>query len=197
VSRAILGIHHITAIAGEPQQTLDFYGGFLGLRLVKLTVNFDDAATYHLYYGDQVGHPGTILTFFPWPGAPKGRRGNGQVTVVSFSIPRGAIDYWAQRLRAHGMAFDGPFERFDEQVLSLEDPAGICIEFISGAQVSEQWAHPAGGVPLEYAIQGFHSATLSEGGYQQTAALLTDVFRLKLRRQAGNRFRYGTGSHAE
>jgi glyoxalase family protein len=87
VSSEILGIHHVTAIAGEPQRNLDFYTGLLGLRLVKLTVNFDDPGTYHLYFGDGMGRPGTILTFFPWPGARRGRRGSGQATAVSFSRP--------------------------------------------------------------------------------------------------------------
>ena len=86
MSKEILGIHHITAIAGDPQSNLDFYAGVLGLRLVKLTVNFDDPGTYHLYYGDGMGHPGTILTFFPWPSAPRGRRGTGQVTETAFAI---------------------------------------------------------------------------------------------------------------
>src|ERR1700731_792560 len=99
MSKEILGIHHITAIAGNPQANIDFYTGLLGLRLVKLTVNFDDPTTYHLYYGDGAGHPGTILTFFPWPGAIHGRVGAGQLTVTSFAVPERALDYWQQRLR--------------------------------------------------------------------------------------------------
>src|SRR5260370_11288535 len=101
MGREILGIHHITAIAGDPQANLDFYTGVLGLRLVKLTVNFDDPTTYHLYYGDGVGHPGTILTFFPWPGAQRGRRRTGQGTETAFAIPAGAIGYSANRLAQH------------------------------------------------------------------------------------------------
>src|SRR6266568_8100268 len=115
MNKQILGIHHVTAIAGDPQTNIDFYTNVLGLRLVKLTVNFDDPSTYHLYYGDGAGHPGTILTFFPWPGARRGRRGNGQVTVVSFAIPRGAVDFWSERLRAHDISLEGPIERFGEQ----------------------------------------------------------------------------------
>src|SRR6202142_4347381 len=101
----ITGIHHLTAIAGEPQTNIDFYAELLGLRLIKLTVNFDDPTTYHLYYGDGQGHPGTILTFFPWPGAAKGRIGAGQVTVTSFTIPAEAMDYWAKRLAEYDVAF--------------------------------------------------------------------------------------------
>ena len=98
----ILGIHHVTAIAGDPQRNLDFYTGILGLRLVKLTVNYDDPDTYHFYYGDAIGHPGTVLTFFPWPGAHKGRKGTGQATVVSFSIPSGSPDFGWSACRSGG-----------------------------------------------------------------------------------------------
>src|SRR6201995_1339959 len=119
MNRQISGIHHITAIAGNPQTNLDFYAGVLGLRLVKLTVNFDDPGTYHLYYGDGAGHPGTILTFFPWPGAPRGRHRTRQVTATSFAIPAGAIDYWTNRLTERDIAFTGPFERFGEPVIAF------------------------------------------------------------------------------
>ena len=102
MSKEILGIHHVTAIAGDPQQNLDFYTGVLGLRLVKLTVNYDDPQTYHLYYGDAHGTPGTILTFFPWPRAKKGRQGHGQVTVTAFSVPEPALEFWAKRLSEKG-----------------------------------------------------------------------------------------------
>jgi glyoxalase family protein len=114
--KAIPGIHHVTAIAGDPQQNIDFYSSFLGLRLVKLTVNYDDPETYHLYYGDEDGHPGTILTFFPWPGAPAGRKGVGQATTTSFSIQRESLGFWMERLKGHRVPFDGPTERFDEQL---------------------------------------------------------------------------------
>jgi glyoxalase family protein len=107
MNKQILGIHHITAIAGDPQTNLNFYAGLLGLRLVKLTVNFDDPTTYHLYYGDGAGHPGTILTFFPWPSAPKGRRGAGQVTETAFAIPEDAVDFWIERLPATALPSTG------------------------------------------------------------------------------------------
>src|SRR2546423_653549 len=107
MDREIPGIHHVTAITGNPQQNVDFYTGVLGLRLVKLTVNFDDPGAYHLYYGDAVGHPGTILTFFAWPGAPGGRHGAGQVGVTSFSIPQAAVEYWRERLSQQGASSTG------------------------------------------------------------------------------------------
>src|SRR5215472_16306648 len=114
MSKQILGIHHITAIAGDPQTNLDFYAGVLGLRLVKLTVNFDDPGTYHLYYGDGVGHPGAIMTFFPWPHARHGRHGTGQVTETAFAIPQYAIDFWAARLSERRIFFES-FARFGER----------------------------------------------------------------------------------
>src|ERR687887_2415277 len=104
----VLGIHHITAISSNPQKNIDFYTQVLGLRLVKLTVNFDDPTTYHLYFGDELGRPGTILTFFPWPNAPKGRRGTGQVVATSFLIPENAIDFWLNRLKEGGVGFTNP-----------------------------------------------------------------------------------------
>src|SRR5690349_6026611 len=137
----LLGIHHITAIAGEPQENVDFYAGVLGLRLVKLTINFDDPGTYHLYYGDGVGHPGTIMTFFPWPKAPRGRKGTGQVTVTSFAVPEGAISYWVHRLDEYRIEHRGPMERFGEQVLSLSDPDGLGIELIASANIHAEKAY--------------------------------------------------------
>jgi glyoxalase family protein len=190
VEDKLLGIHHITAIAGEPQHNIDFYSGVLGLRLVKVTINFDDPGTYHLYYGDGVGHPGTIMTFFPWPGAPRGRKGTGQVTSTAFAIPTGAIPYWVARLTEHGVSYTGPVQRFGEKVLSCSDPDGLGIELIATATASSDRAYSEGPVPVESAIHGFHSASLTEGGYQRTAALLTETMGFRLVGQEGNRFRY-------
>ncbi len=194
MNKQILGIHHITAIAGDPQTNLDFYAGVLGLRLVKLTVNYDDPGTYHLYYGDGVGHPGTILTFFPWPRARKGRRGTGQVTETAFAIPEHAIDFWTVRLAEHRVAFKGPFDRFGEQVISLSDPDGLGIELIGAKTTRDDRAYQAGPVLLEFAIRGFHSATLTEADHRETAALLTDTMGFKLVGQDGERFRYAVDS---
>src|SRR5260370_18735840 len=127
MNKQILGIHHVTAIAGDHQTNIDFYTNVLGLRLVKLTVNFDAPGTYHLYCGDGAGHPGTILTFFPWPNAPQGRRGTGQVTETAFAIAENAADFWTARLAEQRVAFQGPFERFGEQVISFSDPDGMGI----------------------------------------------------------------------
>ena len=187
----IPGIHHVTAIAGGPQQNLDFYTGFLGLRLVKLTVNFDDPGTYHLYYGNEKGTPGTILTFFPWPGAPRGRKGTGQAVTVAFAIPESSLNFWIDRLHASGIQFDGPSRRFEEQVLAFHDPHQLPLELIATSTGAEPWRR--GPVPAEYAVRGFHSVTLSEQNCQSTAAFLTGVLGLRPAGESGNRLRFATG----
>lgn len=184
--KTILGIHHITAIAGDPQQNIDFYTDLLGLRLVKVTVNFDDPGSYHFYYGDGQGTPGTILTFFAWPGARQGRGGNSQVTVTSFAIPKGSLAFWRQRLTVA----DGPFERFGQPAISFADADGLRLELIETAATDPARAWTGSSVPAEYAIRGFHSATLSETGYQRTATLLTEQMGFRLIGQEQNRFRY-------
>src|SRR5947208_1082540 len=127
----ILGLHHVTPIAGDPQRNLDFYAGLLGLRLVKRTVNFDDPGTYHLYYGDEIGRPGTILTFFPWPQARLGSRGAGQATVTAFSVPEGSLGFWGERLERLGIDHEVPRPRFDEEVLTFRDPDGMLLELVA------------------------------------------------------------------
>src|SRR5580765_2095448 len=127
----IYGIHHVTAIASDPQRTVDFYSSVLGLRLVKLTVNFDDPTTYHLYFGDELGRPGSLLTFFPFPGARSGRQGVGQVTATGFAIPPRAIDFWLSRLAERGVPFTEPRPRFEEQVIALADPDGLPLELVA------------------------------------------------------------------
>ncbi|MBI3976234.1 MAG: ring-cleaving dioxygenase [Armatimonadetes bacterium] len=175
MTATLLGIHHVTAIAGDPQRNVEFYAGTLGLRLVKITVNFDDPGTYHLYYGDEVGHPGTILTFFPWPGAPRGRRGTGQVTVTAFAIPRGAAGYWADRLKGPGVEVEGPSERFGEPVLALRDPDGLALELIAGESTGAGAPWAGGPVEAEAAIRGFHSVTLTEAAAEATTQFVGDL----------------------
>lgn len=175
----ILGIHHVTAIAAAPQPNVDFYTSFLGMRLVKKTVNFDDPGTYHFYYGDRTGSPGSILTFFPWPGARRGYHGNGQVTVTSFAVPKGSLGRWEERARANGVSTDAIATRFDEEVLSLRDPDGLQLELAGSLEAGDGDA-----------IGKIHSATISEDGYQRTAKLLTDTMGFRLTNEHGNRFRY-------
>ena len=186
----IEGLHHVTAIAGEPQININFYTGVLGLRLVKVTVNFDDPTTYHLYYGDGQGHPGTIMTFFPWPGAPQGRIGTGQLTVTSFAVPNKSLPYWQKHLEKRGIEFEESMSDFGEEMLLLSDPDGLQVELISSpnAEPDRVWEH--GPVPTEHAIRGFHHVTLSENGYERTALLLTETLGFKQIAKEGNRFRY-------
>ncbi len=190
------GLHHITAIAGDPQVNINFYTGFLGLRLVKLTVNFDDPGTYHLYYGDYAARPGTILTFFPWEGAPRGRPGTGQATAIGFLISEDSIDYWVRRLSEHNIPFQGPGTRFDEQVLTFLDPDGIELELVARTNVPANEEPQFGPVPPEFAIRGFHGVTLTLAAYERTAGLLTNTFGYTAISETGSRFRYDTQSGA-
>jgi predicted esterase/catechol 2,3-dioxygenase-like lactoylglutathione lyase family enzyme len=170
-----MGIHHITAIAGDPQRNLDFYTGVLGLRLIKVTVNFDDPASYHFYYGDEVGRPGSILTFFPWPGARRGRPGTGQAATVSLAIPPGSLGFWIERLLAQGIKYEGPTRRFDEQVLTLNDPDGLLVELVATPRVADAPAWSGGSVQPEHGIRGLLGTTLWEDGETGTAELLTET----------------------
>ncbi len=191
----ILGIHHVTAIASDPQKNIDFYTQVLGLRLVKLTVNFDDPTTYHLYFGDEIGRPGTILTFFPWPNAPKGHRGTGQVIATSFLIPEHSTDYWLDRLKSQKVPVQGPTKRFGdtEEVLTLYDPDGLELELVANRSAAEERTHHVwkeGPIPIEHAIRGFYSVTLSEVGYEHTAHVLTNELGFNFIGQDGSRFRF-------
>jgi len=190
MENSVLGIHHITAITDDPQRNIDFYVGILGLRFVKKTVNFDAPDTYHLYYGDDVGRPGTILTFFSWPGYPKGRRGVGQATAISFAVPESSLSYWQERFNAHDIRSEGPTSRFDEQVLSFSDPDGLALELVArpGNEQGSVWMQ--GPVPVEYAIPGFHGVTLSVAKLEGTETLLTQVLGFHQLAQGGKRTRY-------
>ncbi|MBV9667890.1 MAG: VOC family protein, partial [Nitrososphaeraceae archaeon] len=191
----ILGIHHVTAIASDPQKNIDFYTQILGLRLVKLTVNFDDPTTYHLYFGDEIGRPGTILTFFPWPNAPRGHRGTGQVVSTAFSIPEHSTDYWLNRLKNQKVPVQGPTKRFNdtEEALTLYDPDGLELELVANRTAAEERTHHVwkeSPIPIEHAIRCFYSVTLSEVGYEHTAHVLTNELGFKFIGQDGSRFRF-------
>jgi len=179
----IPGLHHVTAIAGAPQENLNFYAGVLGLRLVKKTVNFDDPGTYHFYYGDERGQPGTLLTFFPWRQARHGRAGPGMVAATSFAVPASSMDYWTERFKenmwaqpaALDLETEGPQLRFGEQVLQFTDHDSLAIELVAYEdEVESGWS--GGSVPAEHAIRGFHSVTLCTQDFERTAQLLTETF---------------------
>ncbi len=184
------GIHHVTAIASDPQPNLDFYTGVLGLRLVKKTVNFDDPSSYHLYYGDEIGRPGTLITFFAWPGARKGRRGTGQVTATAFSVPVDSIPYWVDRLKTRRVEFNPPVLRFDEEVISLIDPDGLHLELVSGSEFGGHEPWPSGPVPEERAIRGIHSVTLAQEAPEATVTLLEGTLGSRLQQESTGRLRF-------
>jgi glyoxalase family protein len=190
----ILGVHHVTAIASDPQKNIDFYAGVLGLRLVKLTVNYDDPTTYHLYYGDGQGHPGTIMTFFPWPGAIAGRIGTGQLTVTSFAVPQKSVGYWKSRLTEHEKSVQETRSEFDEELLFFTDPDGLQLELVATPHADPDRVWNRSHVPADFAIRGFHRVTLSENGYERTASLLTDTLGFKRIQERGARFRYAASN---
>ncbi len=172
-----MGIHHITAIVGNPQENVDFYAGVLGLRLVKQTVNFDDPETYHLYFGNEGGKPGTIITFFPWTGAHQGIIGDGQVGVTSYAVPRGAFGFWEKRLEKFNIPFT-KMERFGEQYLEFDDPHGLHLEIVEREEgEANTWTF--GGVASDVAIKGFGGATLLSSQPNKTAELLENVLGLE------------------
>jgi glyoxalase family protein len=170
------GIHHVTAISGAPERNLDFYKRVLGLRLVKKTVNFDDPGTYHLYYGDGQGTPGTILTFFPWAHAAPGRLGVGETQETAFRVPAASLGYWAHRFIQKGVTHGALEKRFGETVLTFADPDGMHFSLVgvAGAGTEPDWS--GGGIPAEHAIRGFHGVTLLLGKAAPTAKALTGVF---------------------
>ena len=192
-SAGLLGIHHITAIAGDPQQNVDFYARIMGLRLVKETVNYDDPGTYHLYFGDELGHPGTILTFFPWPGAPRGHQGVGQATTVSFSVPPESLVFWDDRLKSHGLTVHRSESAFGEPIIEFSDPDGLPLELVADTRGNLGYPWAGAFVPASGAIRGFHSIALLERAYPDTEALLTGVLGFHLAKTVGRRRRYVVG----
>lgn len=193
--RIVTGLHHITALASDPQKNVDFYAGILGLRLVKKTINFDAHEVYHLYYGNENGSPGTILTFFPYPGIPQGRKGKGQLTVTSFSISEKALEYWMKRLDKFHVAFEGPEARFEEWVLYFEDHDGLGLELVANKE-DARTGFTYGNIPQPFAIKGFYGMTLSEEGYEKTAGLLVGQMDHHLIVEKGDRFRYSASGKA-
>ena len=171
----IPGLHHITALSGAAQDTLDFYAGVLGLRRVKTTVNFDDPKTHHLYYGDTVGRPGTVLTFFPWPRARQGRTGAGMVQSVAFAIPADALDPWDAHLNEAGVSARRT-ELFGDPVLRFDDPFGLTLELVATDTMTNSSAWGNGPISSEHALRGFHAPVLPIFSDDRTPDLLTDLF---------------------
>ncbi|MEP7014003.1 MAG: ring-cleaving dioxygenase [Verrucomicrobiota bacterium] len=186
----IAGLHHVTAIAGDPQRNLDFYVGLLGLRLVKRTVNFDDPGSYHLYFGDERGTPGTILTFFPWPGARNGHRGVGQVEETSFAIASDSAGYWLERFKEQHVTAEKIPARFGEETIRFTDPDGLLLELIAIDVAEKETAGPDRMVPPRHSLRGFHGVSAALKTYEPTATLLTESFGYRLAQESGNRFRF-------
>ncbi|HKP31809.1 MAG TPA: ring-cleaving dioxygenase [Chitinophagaceae bacterium] len=188
----IKGIHHITAIAGNAQRNYDFYTKVLGLRLVKKTVNFDDPGTYHFYYGNEVGEPGTILTFFPWEGIVPGRIGTGMATEIGYSVPKGAIQFWKKRLQENKVKIDLEGSRFGESYVSFSDPDGLKLDLIETNASDERKPWTTNEVGEDVAIRGFHSVTLTLKNMKRTSEILKDVFGYVMIAEDRNRFRFIT-----
>jgi glyoxalase family protein len=169
------GIHHVTAISGPARRNVEFHTRVLGQRLVKRTVNFDDPGTYHLYYGDRTGQPGSILTFFPWANVAPGRVGAGETLETAFRVPRAALPFWTKRFQEHGVAFQPLEQRFGEPVLAFSDPDGMHLALIGIEGIEGEAAWTTGEIPAEQAVRGFHGVTLLVADPKPTAAVLTDV----------------------
>ena len=188
----ISGIHHITAIAGEAQRNYDFYTKVLGLRMVKKTVNFDDPGTYHLYYGNENGTPGTILTFFPWTHVKRGTTGTGMATEIGYSVPGGSLDFWARRFEENKVKQEKPVERFSELMLPFQDPDGLKLNLVVPVKKDTRQAWETDEVKEDAATKGFHSITLTVRDMKPTAKILTDIFGYQLLKQEGNIYRFFT-----
>lgn len=188
----ILGLHHITAIAGDAQRNYDFYTKTIGLRLVKKTVNFDDPQTYHFYFGNTVGTPGTIITFFPWTNVRKGENGVGMATEIGYSIPKGSLDFWKERFENLDVHHGIISERFGEKYLTFQDPDGLSLRLIEASHIDEREGHETAEINSEVAVKGFHTATLTLNNIKATAAILTEVFGYKHVAQEDNLYRYQT-----
>lgn len=187
---AIKGLHHVTAVARDPQRNIDFYRNILGQRLVKRTVNFDVPDTYHFYFADETGTPGSILTFFAWPNTRRGVRGNAETNAVAYNVPVGSLGFWQEHLKRNGIAFKPVENRFGEAVLALEDPDGMYVELIESQAEAPIRFWEAGPIPQAYALRGFHSVTLWLDQWEPTAELLTNHMGYTAAGNEDNRYRF-------
>lgn len=188
----VLGLHHITAIAGNAKRNFDFYTKVLGLRMVKRTVNFDDPGTYHFYFGDETGTPGSILTFFPWETIGQGYNGTGMATDIGYSVPEGSLDFWSARFKEFNIKHGEVAEKFGEKFLHFSDPDGLRIDLIVPTSPDARKPWTTGSINEGVATKGFHNVTLTVKNVTPTAKILTDVFGYSLLKQEGNTFRFVT-----
>jgi len=190
----ILGLHHITAIAGDAQRNYDFYTKVLGLRMLKKTVNFDNPKTYHFYFGDGVGTPGSILTFFPWPGVKQGENGAGMATGIGYSVPEGSLEFWKERFEKFNVPHNGISKKFGEDFLAFRDPDGLNLELIVPENNDVRLPWETADVKAKVAIKGFHNVTLTLNDHKATSEILTDVFGYELVGTENNLFRFKTNA---
>ncbi|MEO9003360.1 MAG: ring-cleaving dioxygenase [Ginsengibacter sp.] len=188
----VLGLHHITAIAGDAKRNLEFYTKILGQRLVKKTVNFDDPQTYHFYFGNEIGTAGTILTFFSWPRVRKGYNGSGMATGIGYAVPEGSLSFWSDRFKEFNVKHDEVAERFGEKYLHFEDSDGLKMDLIVPEKSDERKSWETNEVSASVATKGFHSIALTVKHIDDTAAILTEIFGYQLLKQEGNRYRFVT-----
>ena len=186
----IKGLHHVTAVARDPQRNIDFYRNVLGQRFVKRTVNFDSPDTYHFYFGDETGSPGSILTFFAWPTMRRGIRGNGEANAAAYRVPSGSLEFWQDHLKQNGVTPQPIEKRFGEDGLAFEDPDSMRVELVESAAVASIRFWEAGPIPQAYALQGFHSVTLWLDEVEPTADLLTNHMGYKALGNEGDRYRF-------
>lgn len=187
---ATAGIHHVTALASFAQRTFEFHSGILGLRVVKRTVNFDDPGSWHLYFGNATGAPGTLLTLFPHEGLAPGRAGAGQFTRVAFAVPLSSFAFWIERLLTRGVPLQGPSLRFGERVLTVRDPDGLTYDLVGADYANDLPGWAGGPVPADAAIRGVHGVTLHERESSDTAALLAECFGYASAQSEGDTTRY-------
>ncbi len=196
MSIATSGLHHVTAIGGDPQRNIDFYITGLGLRLVKKTVNFDDPSTYHLYYGDEAGSPGSLMTFFPWRGVMQGRVGPGQSTSTAFSVPQGSIGWWRDHFAGLGVESTITTSDSAEERLSLRDPDGLQLDLVASTLDDPRDPWDSASVPAEFAVRGQHSSVLTVNDSRGTARVLVEELGMTLVSESGNRQRFSAGNEA-
>nr|WP_315034050.1 ring-cleaving dioxygenase [uncultured Chryseobacterium sp.] len=191
MNNRILGLHHITAIADNAKRNLDFYTQILGVRLVKKTVNFDDPGTYHFYFGNENGTPGTILTFFPWEGIGQGNNGSGMATHIGYAVPKGSLDFWKDRLKSFNVKVEEG-EIFGEKLISFKDPDGLQLQFIEPSGDDNRKVWTTDDIKDEQALKGFHNVTLTLRKADPTIKVLTDILGYGLQKQEGERYRLTT-----
>lgn len=196
MENSINGLHHITALASDPQRNFDFYTQILGLRFVKKTVNFDAPDVYHFYFGDETGSPGTILTFFPFPNARRGSRGNGEAAIVSFAVPMGSLEFWQQWLKLKNVSFNGPHKKFGYDFISFQDTDGMGLELVE-TDVDKLTGWQTAEIPRQHSIRKFFGTTLWLASGEKTEELITKVmgFSIADERAPVKRYVSGTGHY--